>query len=120
MKRATIPSKAILNVGHDPELLHTRGLLLQSAGYIVESASSVPDAIKLLPTHDFGLVILCHSIPATEKERLIRAIWNDGAPIPVLFVDPACAPSPDRFSRRFCGSEPDGLLYSVGEVLHAA
>jgi CheY-like chemotaxis protein len=64
-----MPLTIVLSVGFDPALLMTRVLVLQSAGYLVEQASSVTKAIDLFQAGDFDLVLLCHSVP--RKDRVV-------------------------------------------------
>lgn len=89
MNRPNIPSTVILNIGNDSALLHTRALLLGSAGYIITSTSSIREAIEWFQTGDFDLVVLCHSLSEQEREHLIRVIRKGGSAIPVLFVTAA-------------------------------
>jgi DNA-binding response OmpR family regulator len=67
-----------LAVSLDPSLLRTRSQVLQSAGYIVVSASSVKEAVDYFQAGDFDLVILCHSLPAKDRERLTSLIRASG------------------------------------------
>ena len=62
----------ILAYGHDELLLKTRRLLLEEAGYAVETASSTEKFQDQRPTTHpkYGLLILCHSIPAAERKEI--------------------------------------------------
>jgi len=76
----------VLAVGFDSSLMRTRSLLLQSAGYIVESASSLKDAVARLHAGDFDLVLLCHSIPMKDRDHLtclIRATAHSPLSFPL-------------------------------------
>lgn len=107
----------ILSVSHDPTLLSTRHMLLQSAGYIVESASSVERAIRSLRNGDFDLVVLCHSLPEEERARLMRGIRARGSSTPVVFVAAGSGPDRDRLASVSSGSTPVELLHSVEAAL---
>lgn len=111
----SIPSALILSVGCDPSLLSTRSLLLQSAGYAVESASSVEDAIRRFRQGDFDLVILCHSLPEKERQRLIVLIRDYGSTIPLLLI--AAASAGDVETSSSSESAPAMVLSRVHEVL---
>ena len=50
-------SKRALAVSDDTDLLHTRVLLLESQGYMVEGVASHNEAMSLLLTTDFDLVL---------------------------------------------------------------
>jgi CheY-like chemotaxis protein len=62
----TLP-KRILVVAHDRPLKETRISLLESQGYKVESVEKDDDAMKLLETEDFDLVLLGHQSGLPEK-----------------------------------------------------
>jgi DNA-binding response OmpR family regulator len=62
-----------LAVGRDPALLETRNLVLQSDGYKVISAHSVQNALEQLSAVEPDVVILCHSVPSKQRERLADA-----------------------------------------------
>ena len=81
-----MPLTAVLSVGSDSSLLGIRRLVLRSAGYIVESAQSVKEAVDRFLSGDFDLVILCHSIPTKERDRLTCLIRASGSRIPVVSI----------------------------------
>src|SRR5579862_3390451 len=83
---APVSAAFILNVGKDQVLLKTRSLLLRSAGYDVESSFSIEDAIHRLRTTSIDLVLLCHSIPAEERQGMIRLIRDNAPSTPIVFV----------------------------------
>jgi CheY-like chemotaxis protein len=65
-----MPSAVVLIVGLDLSLLGTRSQILQSARYMVASASSVKEVVDRFQAGDFGLIILCHSMPTKDREPL--------------------------------------------------
>jgi CheY-like chemotaxis protein len=118
MPPTSIQSALILNVGRDPVLLNTRRLLLESAGYLVESACSTKDAINQFRSGDLDLVVLCHSVPEEERDYFIGLIRDYGSLIPVIFVAANSQPySRDGFADLSTGSEPANLLRGVNNVL---
>lgn len=76
----------VLSVGLNPELLCSRNQMLEDAGYTVVRAFTLKAAIDCFQILDFDLILLCHSIPTTEKNRLISWIRAFGSRIPVLSV----------------------------------
>jgi CheY-like chemotaxis protein len=108
----------ILAVGRDPMISSTRISLLRGAGYAVESATSAEQAIKKIRSENFGLVILCHTIPAEERRCLARLVRASGTPIPVIYVQPLIEPSMDGPADAIIGSHPSELLSGVEEVLN--
>jgi DNA-binding response OmpR family regulator len=65
-----MPLTLVLSVGPNASLLETRNIVLRSAGYLVESASSMNEAVHRFLAGDFDLVILCHSVPIRERARV--------------------------------------------------
>lgn len=116
MSLSQLPSALILNVGQDPELLRTRSLILRAQGYGVESCS-IEEAIHRFRACDFDLVLLCHSVPRRERERLILLIRDYDGSTPVLFVAAASADCPDRLANASSRSDPRELLQSIRDVL---
>jgi CheY-like chemotaxis protein len=69
-----MPLTLVLTVGSDSSLLGSRSEVLKSAGYMVVSALSIREAVDRFQDGDFDLIILCHSIPTKDRERLIGLI----------------------------------------------
>jgi DNA-binding response OmpR family regulator len=61
----------ILSISYDESLLQTRAMLLERAGYEVDSALGFSAAIHACKTKQFDLVVLGHSIPVEDKEQII-------------------------------------------------
>jgi hypothetical protein len=81
-----MPLTLVLSVGLDASLLKNRNIVMRSAGYLVESASSVNEAAHRFLAGDFDLVILCHSVPTRERERLTGLIRASGSLTPVISI----------------------------------
>jgi CheY-like chemotaxis protein len=66
-------AKRILSISYDKALLLTRQLLLTELGYEVVSAEGFAEAWeKCEDLEPFDLVIIGHSIPPKDKERIIE------------------------------------------------
>lgn len=65
---------AVLIFGHDKSLLETRQWVLQTRGYKVIVVQDL-NGIELLPsTRRVDLLLLCHSVPAPEREAAIAKV----------------------------------------------
>ena len=63
-----------LHVCYDQMLTNTRQLLFQGAGYGVVSSYDLQGAIETCTGYQsFDLLILCHSVPQADKQRIIGA-----------------------------------------------
>ena len=83
-----MPLKLILVVGREPALLEYRSQILRRAGHIVDSELSLKNAIQRYKHGEFDLVLLCHTIPAQERDRLISSIQAVSSLTPVVAVSP--------------------------------
>jgi hypothetical protein len=81
-----MPLTLVLSVGPDASLLGARNRVLLAAGYLIESASSLNEAAYRFLTGDFDLVILCHSVPTRERERLTCLIRASGSRTPIVSI----------------------------------
>jgi DNA-binding response OmpR family regulator len=114
-----MPVALILSVGQEPMLLDTRSLILRAAGYLVESALSIKQAIHHLRTGDFDLVVLCHSIPSQERDRLVCLVRASGSTIPIVTVVPMSASEhhSEGLADATIAGDPRKLLLGIREAL---
>jgi CheY-like chemotaxis protein len=112
-----MPLALILSVGHHPTLLETRNLILRAAGYKVEGTASIKQAIRQIQEGNFDLVLLCHSIPAPERERLAGLIRASGASTSVVSIATITGGPEDAFVDQTIESDPRKLLPGIKEVL---
>ena len=114
-----MPRTNILCAGRDRPLLFTRARVLEEAGYIVTATSTSSDTIETFFSGDFDLVILCHSIPLEERERVAKLVHLHSPSTPVIALA-------DMASRRYdfgdltVDSDADTLLRSVPLALNMA
>ena len=76
----------VLAVGFDSSLMTPRTLVLQSAGYVVIKAWSLEEAIDHFQSGDFDLVLMCHSVPVADRERLTSLIRDPGSSTPIVSI----------------------------------
>ncbi len=57
---------SVLVFGRDYQLVHTRSLILEKAGFRVRTASSLPEIQQLLSEPTMDLMLLCHSLSPQE------------------------------------------------------
>lgn len=73
----------ILSIGDDPDLLSTRHLVLESAGYEVHSIAGnavvEDDAISMI-----DLAIICHSVHEHQAAAVISTLRNVSPSLPIL------------------------------------
>jgi CheY-like chemotaxis protein len=76
----------VLAAGFDQSLMTTRIRVLQSAGYVVVRVSSLKETVYHFQSGDFDLVLLCHSIPAADREHLTCLIRASGSLTPIVSI----------------------------------
>jgi hypothetical protein len=85
-KEASMSITVVLGVGLDSWLLASRDAMWRSAGFVVEPAGSIREAIDHFQAGDFDLVLLGHSISSESKERLTFLIRASGSQTPVISI----------------------------------
>ena len=109
--------KRILSVSYDLSLLWTRQQMLKQLGYNVVSVEGFVAAIEACEASNlnFDLLILGHSIPAKDKDRIISHFrQRSNAPILALLrPHEGTVQSADRS----IDPEPEKLIAAVREIL---
>ncbi len=62
---------SVLVFGHDDQLVHTRSLILEKAGFHVRTASSLPDIQQLLSEPTMDVMLLCHSLSPEDCDEAL-------------------------------------------------
>jgi|SRR6185312_9002511 len=112
-----MPHILALSVGQDPVLLETRRQILRHAGYTVVSALSVEQALQSFVSGDFDIVVLCHSMPVQDRERLTYSIRRHSPNTPVIVVT-AKVGAMDSFADATIENEPEILLQEIPRMVH--
>jgi DNA-binding response OmpR family regulator len=106
----------VLAVGLGPSLLATQSTEWKSAGYIVQSASSIREAISHFKAGDYDLVLLGNSISAENRERLTFLIRASGAQTPVVLMESRSA-NFDSLADATLKNDSSEILTGLGELL---
>jgi hypothetical protein len=107
--------QAVLSVCLNDSIRHTRHLLLELAGYNVESVLNCRDVRSACRRRDFALLITCHSLqPAVKK--FLAAYSNLLCPrTPVLEL---CLVSPEMKTGHYLiNAGPETLLQTVASII---
>jgi CheY-like chemotaxis protein len=106
----------VLSAGSDHVVLATRELILRSAGHIVVSAASIKEAVQQFRDGDFDLIILCHTLPQKDCQRLICFIRASGSRIPIASVSGGLGEY-DAFADTVLEMEPTAFLAGIQDLL---
>ena len=108
----------VLAVGVDSSLLANQKQVLQPAGYHFVPARSMEDALTQLKDGDFDLILLGHSIPIENREKMTFLIRASGSEIPVVCITES-AGGRDGFAAATSRDERDDLLLVMEKLLAA-
>lgn len=114
-----MPVVLILAVGQDPMVLSSRCSILRSAGYLVRPSSSIAEAIDVFEDLDLDLVLLCHSIPVEDRDRLTGVIRSTGSRIPIYTVGSASSDFEAGRADGIVSCRPEALIRELDAVLRA-
>jgi DNA-binding response OmpR family regulator len=93
-------------------------MVLRNAGYVVEEAYSLGNALRLVPSDALDLVLICHTVPASHQDRLIKAVRERRRLMPVL-----CITAYDGGAQKECvnvENSPYALIDAVRLAAHAS
>ena len=108
-------SPKILSISYQEPLLQTRHMLLEQQGYDVTSALGFTDAMTHCRNGGFDLFVLGHSIPAHDKDELIRT-FRQNCDAPILSLRRHGEPEVDAAEYHIFPDDPRELLNKVAEV----
>ena len=111
---------AILCVDDEAVPRTLRRLILLTQGYEVVAASNAAEALDILSTRHFDLVLTDHIMPSVTGTELTRRIKATMPHMPVILISgvneiPADANFADRFISKIEG--PEALFQAVAQVL---
>ena len=78
--------KSILIVDDDPDLLECLRELLESSGYLIDTANDGPEALEKLRTGHYGGMILNIGLPTISGLDVLLPIRQAGSALPVIVL----------------------------------
>ena len=112
-----MPYTVVLMVGQDRVLTEARSQVLRSAGYTVVPAFTLQQAMDEFVRGDFDLVLLCHSIPEHDRERLVEVLRKHTSRTPIISVA-SFDGQLDGFADATIANDPDLLVTSLRKIPH--
>jgi DNA-binding NtrC family response regulator len=106
----------ILSISYDEALLHTRELMLRREGFEVESALSISAALHACEKGSFDLVIMGHSIPQEDKQKIITLL-RGVCSTPVLALRRPVDPPLAAADYNLDSSDPERFRNFILEIL---
>lgn len=104
----------VLIIEDDSQVAELQQVLLAGAGFIVQTANSGPDGLRLAQTKVFATVVLDASLPGMDGFEVCRQLKADPKTkgLPVLM----CSGSPNASVRAYQAGADD-FLAKPGEVM---
>jgi CheY-like chemotaxis protein len=112
----------ILLAGQDSRLLSTRAAVLNKISDHVVSCN-VPEALQFLESHRPNLVILCHSLPVEDAEKIADKAHQRGEGTRVLMLVSDMGAERQQCDGKFDAvmlPEPAGLITRTTELLQGS
>jgi CheY-like chemotaxis protein len=106
----------ILSVSHDKSLLRTRHMMLENEGYAVVSSATIQESIQHCREGKFDLLILGHSIPSIDKQRLVNS-FHHYCPAPVIALRSHAGEEVVAGADYHIHADPEPLLNLIAEIL---
>jgi CheY-like chemotaxis protein len=111
--------RKILLAGQDPRLLSTRAAVLKKTGAEVVSCNA-SEALKVVESKTFDLVVLCHSVTAGEAEMIADSSRKHSDKTRVLLVISGARPESLGDAAKFDAvtlPDPAQLIAQAAELL---
>jgi CheY-like chemotaxis protein len=117
-ERALVHRQArILSIGDDSVLLYSRRLVLETAGYAVESARGILPHIEQILQRRFDLILLCHSVGEEVIDRIVEVSSRIAPQTPLLQITPLDNPFRNQAHPPLVSADPAGLLNAIAGQL---
>ncbi|HYV74258.1 MAG TPA: response regulator [Candidatus Binatia bacterium] len=115
--------KLILSVDDEPSVLHTRFVVLSTAGYAVLSTTDGANALQLFANYPVDLVLLAYVLPEIDGAYIAQAMREYDPRVPIVMVSAVEIPEEKLAAvNRYLstGEEPEALLRTVVELVNAS
>lgn len=109
----------VLSASRDTNLLKTRNEALSRNGCVVTSALSSSDLVNRFFEGDYDLMVVCHTIPVEERQRLLRLAKHYRPSLVVIMVNDHAAfhhPVDLKIKELRIPPNPEALVSAVNSV----
>jgi DNA-binding response OmpR family regulator len=110
--------RRILYLEYDPHIAGQRHALLVAAGHSVGVVMSARQALNIIGSEVFDLVLLSHTIPAKELGDVARALRSKNRRVPILMVSEKGSAAEAADGGFTAATKQDELLTSIASLLH--
>jgi DNA-binding response OmpR family regulator len=111
--------KKVLIADCHEEVLIALEKMLEDAGIDTTTVWTAGDALKLLDSQVFDLVLVNEYLPDAECEDLLKALHDRGAQVPCIVMQPSAPAVTDSTALRGLGAHDVVCKYAHGQILAA-
>ena len=111
--------KKILIADCHEEVLILLERMLEDAGFDTTTAWTAQDALKLMETQPFDLIIVNEYLPDSECEELLRALQNKGTQVPCIVMQPSAPEITDTRILRRLGAREIVCKWAYQQIVDA-
>ena len=120
MPLAIVPRRStILCVDDEAMALAVRGKVLEGAGYVVITASTASEALRLFKSDHIDLVITDHLLPGTTGNDLAQELRKISPTLPIVILSgdqiPNAMQPPDFYLPKLAG--PADMIAKVQSII---
>ena len=108
----------ILSFGSDPILMSSRTLILRKAGYEIDEARTLKQAIGLVEADSIEVILICHTIAKEDQQFLISTTRKKKRLMPILCLRAINFESVPATCRGV-DVDPEDLLYALRQAVRA-
>ena len=119
MKAMTTERKRVLVADCHEEVLIVLEKMLEDAGFDTTTVWTAQEALRLIETQKFDVILLNEYLPDSECEELLRTLQNRGAQVPSIVMQPSAPEITDTRTLRRLGAREVVCKRDYQDVLDA-
>jgi DNA-binding response OmpR family regulator len=109
--------KKVLIADCHEEVLLILERMLEDAGFDTTTAWTAKDALQLVDSQSFDLVLVNEYLPDAECEDLLKALRKRGAQMPLIVMQPSAPEITDFTVLRALGARDIVCKYAYGQIV---
>jgi len=117
IKAMKIPRKRVLVADCHEEVLIVLEKMLEDAGFDTTTAWTAKEALKLVESQVFDLVLVNEYLPDAECEVLLEILQKEGPQVPCIVMQPSAPEITDVKSLRSLGAREIVCKYAYQQIV---
>ncbi len=113
------PRKKILVADCHEDVLIALEKLLEDAGFETTTAWTAKDALKLVDSHVFDLVLVNEYLPDAECEEVLKALHKRGEQVPCIVMQPSAPEITDFTNLEALGARDVVYKYAYRQIVES-